>query len=158
MNIGDVSERSGLPAKTFRFHEDIGLVQPARRENGCREFGHNDRHKLAFLGRARSLGVSIADCRTLLSLYENRERCRSDVKAIAEALMARIHQKIEELPTLSATLRDLIKRCQGDERPDCPIVDDLAQHGLSQSAEGSPISRASPKRDPESLGIRSSRT
>lgn len=127
MNIGDVSDRTGLPAKTIRYYEDIGLVRPERRANGYREFGHHDLHKLAFLGRARSLGFSIEECRMLLSLYEDRERSSSDVKAIAKTHLARITRKVEELQTLSATLCDLVERCQGDQPPDCPIMDDLAR-------------------------------
>src|SRR3546814_614293 len=107
MTIGDVSERSGLPAKTIRYYEDIGLVRPMRSENGYRDFASHDLHKLAFLGRARSLGFSIEECRTLLSLYEDRERSSSSVKAITEKHLARIEQKIVELQALSATLRDL---------------------------------------------------
>lgn len=155
MNIGDVSDRSGLPAKTIRYYEDIGLVRPARRENGYREFEDRDLHKLAFLGRARSLGFSIKECRTLLSLYEDRERSSSDVKKIARSHLARIDQKIDELRALSATLRDLVEHCRGDERPECPIMDDLARQGAGKSVTA-PLSLASPKRDPESLEIRSS--
>lgn len=157
MNIGDVSDRSGLPAKTIRYYEDIGLVRPERRENGYREFEDRDLHKLAFLGRARSLGFSIRECRTLLSLYEDRERSSSDVKKIARSHLARIDQKIDELRALSATLRELVEHCRGDERPECPIMDDLAQQGTGESVNALRF-RASPKRDPESLEIQSSRT
>ncbi|MET4702078.1 MerR family copper efflux transcriptional regulator [Constrictibacter sp. MBR-5] len=131
MNIGDVSERSGLPAKTIRYYEDIGLVRPMRSENGYRDFASHDLHKLAFLGRARSLGFSIEECRTLLSLYEDRERSSSSVKAITEKHLARIEQKIVELQALSATLRDLVTRCHGDDRPDCPIMNDLENAGTA---------------------------
>ncbi|KZD03063.1 Cu(I)-responsive transcriptional regulator [Oceanibaculum pacificum] len=131
MNIGDVSERSGLPAKTIRYYEDIGLVRPSRSENGYREFGSQDLHKLAFLARARSLGFTIEECRTLLSLYEDRQRSSSDVKRLAEKHLTRIDQKIVELQALSATLRDLVVRCQGDDRPECPIMNDLARSGTT---------------------------
>tara|TARA_R100000789_G_scaffold21650_1_gene24476 strand:- start:154 stop:645 length:492 start_codon:yes stop_codon:yes gene_type:complete len=131
MNIGNVSEQSGLPAKTIRYYEDIGLVQPSRRENGYRDFAVQDLHKLAFLGRARSLGFGIEECRTLLSLYEDRERSSADVKAIAQSHLARVDQKIEELQALSATLRDLVARCHGDDGPDCPIMDDLTPSDLA---------------------------
>lgn len=127
MNIGDVSAQSGLPAKTIRYYEDIGLVQPSRRANGYRHFAVEDLHKLAFLGRARSLGFSIEECRTLLSLYEDRGRSSADVKSIARKHLARVDRKIEELQTLSVTLRDLVARCHGDSRPDCPILDDLTR-------------------------------
>ncbi len=154
MNIGDVSERSGLPVKTVRYYDDIGLVCPPRRANGYRESGNDYLHKLAFLGRARSLGFSIEECRTLLSLYEDRERSSSNVKSIARTQLARIDQKIEELQALSGTLQDLVRRCRGDERPECPIMEDLAQRRASGRAKP-PISRPSPKRDPETLDSRS---
>lgn len=126
MNIGDVAQASGLPAKTIRYYEDIGLVRPSRGENGYRRFGTSDLHKLTFLARARSLGFSIEDCRTLLSLYEDRERASADVKALAGEHLERIEKKIAELEALRATLQHLIGSCHGDDRPDCPILDDLA--------------------------------
>ncbi len=129
MNIGDVAAASGLPAKTIRYYEDIGLVRPARGQNGYRHFRETDVHKLAFLGRARSLGFSIEECRTLLSLYEDRSRASKDVKAIAEEHLARVERKIAELQGLRATLHDLVAHCHGDDRPDCPILDDLAGEG-----------------------------
>ncbi len=127
MNIGVVADRSGLPAKTIRYYEDIGLVRPSRSENGYREFAVEDLHKLAFLGRARSLGFTIEDCRTLLSLYEDRARSSSEVKSIAQNHLQRIDSKIAELQALSAALRDLVTRCHGDTRPECPIMDVLAR-------------------------------
>lgn len=126
MNIGDVARASGLPAKTIRYYEDIDLVRPARGENGYRDFSRQDAHKLAFLGRARSLGFSIEECRTLLSLYEDRDRASADVKRIAAEHLERIARKIEELEALRGTLETLVTRCHGDDRPDCPILDDLA--------------------------------
>ena len=126
MNIGEVSRATGLSAKTIRYYEDIGLVQPARGANGYRDFNEQDAHKLAFLGRSRSLGFSIADCRTLLSLYEDRDRASSDVKAVATEHLGRIAQKIDELEALKFTLEKLVTRCHGDNRPDCPILNDLS--------------------------------
>lgn len=126
MTIGDVAEASGLPAKTIRYYEDIGFVRPARGRNGYREFGDKDLHKLAFLARARSLGFSIHDCRALLSLYEDRGRASSDVKAVAERHLRRIDAKIAELRGLRDMLARLVGGCHGDDRPDCPILDDLA--------------------------------
>lgn len=131
MNIGDVAERSGLPAKTIRYYEDIGLIRPRRGANGYRAFGGSDVHKLAFLGRARSLGFSIEECRTLLALYEDEGRASSDVKQVAEAHLEQIDRKISELGSMRAALAQLIHRCHGDERPDCPILDDLATKGPS---------------------------
>lgn len=126
MNIGDVSRASGLPAKTIRYYEEVGLVCPARGANGYRDFSAQDAHKLAFLGRSRSLGFSIEECRTLLSLYEDRDRASADVKALAAEHLDRIAQKIDELQALQSTLETLVTRCHGDNRPDCPILDDLA--------------------------------
>jgi Cu(I)-responsive transcriptional regulator len=126
MNIGDVSEACGLPAKTIRYYEDIDLVRPARGANGYRDFSDRDAHKLAFLARARSLGFSIEECRALLSLYADRDRASSDVKRIARNHLDRIAKKIAELEAMRGTLEDLVSRCQGDDRPDCPILQDLA--------------------------------
>ena len=126
MHIGEASRASGLPTKTIRYYEDIGLVRPARRTNGYRDFSDQDTHKLAFLGRSRSLGFSIDDCRTLLSLYEDRDRASSDVKAVAAEHLERIAQKIDELQALKFTLENLVTRCHGDNRPDCPILNDLS--------------------------------
>lgn len=126
MNIGQVSEASGLPAKTIRYYEDIDLVRPARGANGYRDFSDRDAHKLTFLARARSLGFSIEECRTLLSLYEDRDRASADVKQVATEHLDRIARKIEELEAMRGTLQTLVARCHGDDRPDCPILADLA--------------------------------
>ena len=126
MNIGDVAEASGLPAKTIRYYEEIGLVRPARGANGYRHFSDADVQKLAFLARARSLGFSIDECRKLLSLYEDRGRASADVKQVAKEHLAHIARKIDELAAMRDTLELLVSRCQGDDRPDCPILEDLA--------------------------------
>ncbi|MBO9463235.1 MULTISPECIES: Cu(I)-responsive transcriptional regulator [Stappiaceae] len=132
MNIGDVSQLSGVPAKTIRYYEDIGLIKPLRGDNGYRSFQDRDLYKLAFLGRARSLGFSIEDCRSLLELYENDGRASADVKQIAEKHLARIEEKISQLHSMQRTLAHLIDACAGDHRPDCPILNDLGQaSGLS---------------------------
>ena len=126
MNIGEVAERSGLPAKTIRYYEDIGLVTPQRSANGYRAFRENDLHKLAFLGRARALGFSIEDCRTLLSLYEDADRESAQVKALAQEHLAAIDEKIVLLKEMHGTLSELVAACHGDDRPDCPILRDLS--------------------------------
>lgn len=127
MNIKDVAERAGLPAKTIRYYEEIGLIRPLRGANGYRAFRDSDLHKLAFLGRARGLGFTIEECRKLLALYEDRERASADVKALAEAHLADMEQKIAELRAMQATLRDLVESCAGDARHDCPILTGLAE-------------------------------
>jgi Cu(I)-responsive transcriptional regulator len=133
MNIGTVAERSGLPAKTIRYYEDIGLITPARDANGYRHFGDNDVHTLKFLASARSLGFTIEHCRALIALYKDRERASADVKSLAEEHLVEIDNKITELQAMRATLSDLVHRCHGDDRPDCPILDGLAAKGTACS-------------------------
>ncbi|WP_417692723.1 Cu(I)-responsive transcriptional regulator [Roseibium sp.] len=127
MNIGDVSRRSGLPVKTIRYYEDIGLVTPPRSENGYRAFREIEVHKLAFLGRARELGFTIEDCRTLLALYEDNGRESAQVKRVAEDHLLKIDEKLAQLQSMRGTLAHLIDECAGDHRPDCPILEDLAR-------------------------------
>ena len=126
MNIGEVAQRSGLPAKTIRYYEDIGLVTPVRSANGYRAFRESDIHKLAFLGRARALGFTIEDCRTLLALWEDKNRASADVRRLAVDHLDRIEEKIAALQGMRDTLRELVATCHGDHRPDCPILRDLA--------------------------------
>ncbi|MEL6319005.1 MAG: Cu(I)-responsive transcriptional regulator [Pseudomonadota bacterium] len=146
MNIGDAAQETGLPAKTIRYYEEIGLVRPARGENGYRDFDATDVRKLAFLGRARSLGFSIEDCRTLLSLYEDRSRASADVKRVAAEHLERISRKLAELEAMRGALEHLVARCHGDDRPDCPIIDDLAD-AAPQPLRTGPVSKSirSPK-------------
>ena len=126
MNIGDVAKRAGLPAKTIRYYEDIGLIKPPRDANGYRAFRDSDLHKLAFLSRARELGFTIEDCRTLLTLYEDQSRASADVKDLAEAHLHKIEDKITQLQSMRDTLSELVRSCAGDSRPDCPILKDLS--------------------------------
>lgn len=126
MNIGAAAERSGLPPKTIRYYEDIGLVQASRAFNGYRDYTVEDVHRLKFLQRARSLGFSVEECRQLLSLYADKNRDSANVKAIASQKLEEIDAKIAQLQSLSAVLSHLISNCHGDHRPDCPIIDDLA--------------------------------
>lgn len=132
MNIGAVAERSGLPPKTIRHYEDIGLVKPKRHDNGYRLFDDNDLHKLAFLGRARTLGFSIEDCRILLSLYEDETRESAQVKTLAQDHLAAIDEKIGQLRDMRDTLLTLVEACHGDHRPDCPILSDLSGSTLDR--------------------------
>ncbi len=126
MNVGEASKQCGLPVKTIRYYEEIGLVIPGRQDNGYRAYDAADVYKLQFLQRSRSLGFSIEDCRSLLSLYEDTSRASADVKVIAQARLADVRRKIDELESLQATLSSLVHACHGDHRPDCPILDDLA--------------------------------
>ena len=126
MNIGEVSAQTGMPSKTIRYYEDVGLIKPARDGNGYRRFVAQDVHKLAFLGRARALGFSIDDCRALLALYDDEDRASGDVKQIAAQHLARIDEKLAQLGEMRATLATLVASCAGDRRPNCPILADLA--------------------------------
>ncbi|MEM9633965.1 MAG: Cu(I)-responsive transcriptional regulator [Pseudomonadota bacterium] len=126
MNIGTASELSQLPVKTIRYYEEIGLVDPGRTGNGYRDFSETDVERLKFLQRARSLGFSIEECRELLSLYEDRNRASADVKAITRSKIQEIDRKIDELNSLKRVLTTLMDACHGDDRPECPIIDDLA--------------------------------
>lgn len=129
MNIGDVSERSGVPAKTIRYYEDVGLITPKRSENGYRAFSDSDLHRLSFLGRARALGFSIKECRELLALYADDSRASADVRQIAKGHLERVDRKIDELQHMRDTLAHLVSCCAGDDRPDCPILKDLSGEG-----------------------------
>lgn len=125
MNIKDAGLRAGLPPKTIRYYEDIGLVTPDRANNGYRDFSDAHLHKLTFLARARGLGFSIDDCRDLLALWEDQDRASGDVRAIAKEHLAAIEVKIAGLQDMRATLADLVQSCAGDARPDCPIIEKL---------------------------------
>jgi MerR family transcriptional regulator, copper efflux regulator len=127
MNIGEASDRSGLPAKTIRYYEDIGLIRPDRGQNGYRDYGSDDVHKLRFLQRSRGLGFSVEECRQLLALYEDKSRASADVKEIASAKLGEIDRKIRELTELRRALEHLVHACHGNDRPDCPILEELAE-------------------------------
>ncbi len=126
MNVGDAARRSGLPAKTIRYYEEIGLIAPDRLTNGYRDYSAEDLHFLIFLRRAMGLGFGIEECRTLMALYRDRKRASHDVRAVAVAHVAAIDEKISELQSMRTTLGQLIEACHGDARPDCPILDDIA--------------------------------
>jgi MerR family copper efflux transcriptional regulator len=126
MNVGDAARRSGLPAKTIRYYEDIGLINPPRAANGYRDYSQDDIHRLSFLRRARGHGFSIEDCCQLMALYRDRDRASHDVREIASAHIVGITEKIRELEAMRATLQKLVLACHGDERPDCPILEDIA--------------------------------
>tara|TARA_R110002072_G_scaffold27097_7_gene88631 strand:- start:1078 stop:1509 length:432 start_codon:yes stop_codon:yes gene_type:complete len=134
VNIKDAASLSGLPAKTIRYYESIGLLSPMRAGNGYRDYRETDLHKLGFLARARALGFSIEDCRRLLSLDSDATRSSSEVKALAQQHIRQIGAKISELKAMRTTLQKLATACHGDEMPDCPIMDELS--GLSTASCG----------------------
>jgi MerR family transcriptional regulator, copper efflux regulator len=132
MNIGTAAKHSGLPAKTIRYYEDIGLIRPERAENGYRDYSTADVHTLSFLQRARSLGFSVEECRQLLALYDDKHRASADVKRLAEARLEEIDRKIAELSGLRRTLEHLVHHCHGDDRPECPILEGISGEGAMQ--------------------------
>ena len=132
MRISEVASESGLPAKTIRYYEDTGLIPRARRgRNGYRRYRDSDVHTLRFISRARSLGFSVKDVAALLALWRNKKRASADVRTIALAHIDTIDEKIRSLQAMRSSLRDLVERCHGDERPDCPILDELAEREVT---------------------------
>jgi MerR family transcriptional regulator, copper efflux regulator len=127
MNIGQAATRAGLTAKMIRYYESIGLLAMARRsDSGYRLYTEGDLHTLAFIKRARNLGFSLESVGKLLTLWQDRDRASAEVKTLAAEHIATLNQKISELQAMSETLEALIEHCQGDTRPDCPILLDLS--------------------------------
>lgn len=127
MRIGTVASRSGVPTKTIRYYEEIGLIKaPGRTEGGYRDYDDADVETLRFIQRARKLGFSVHDVGDLLALWRDRSRASADVRHIASGHVAAIEDKIAQLQSIRQTLLGLIDRCHGDDRPDCPILDELA--------------------------------
>lgn len=127
MNIGSAASQSGLSAKAIRYYEDIGLVCPGRYDNGYRNYGTTDVRKLSFLRRARTLGFTIDECRKLLALFETKNRSNRKLLVIAEAGIGEAERKIDELSAMKKVLMYLIEHCESEDRPDCPIFDDLPE-------------------------------
>ena len=127
MNISEAASASGLPAKTIRYYEDIGLVAAGRGGNGYRQFAERDIHRLKFLARARDLGFSIDECRQLLALWDDKQRASADVRDLARRHLSDIEAKIADLQAMHDTLSELVDRCAGDDRPDCPILSTLGE-------------------------------
>lgn len=127
MNIGTAAARSGVPAKTIRYYESIGLIPRAARTGGnYRDYDDQDLQTLRFIQRARRLGFAVKDVASLLALWRDRRRASADVKRLAEDHIAEIDRRMEELRGMRNTLVHLVERCHGDERPDCPILEELA--------------------------------
>ena len=127
MNIGKAAARSGLQPTTIRYYEQIGLITSRRLENGYRDYESTDVDKLRFLHQARNLGFDIEDCRKLLDLYSDPNRASADVKDLAKQHLSAVNQKITELKAMRASLSKMIEACKGDQYPDCPIIETLAE-------------------------------
>lgn len=127
MTIGQAAKSSAVSAKMIRHYESIGLLPKAQRtEAGYRLYDETDVHTLRFIQRARSLGFPLETIRTLLALWRNRRRSSAQVKDLAQRHVADLERKIAEMQAMARTLKHLAHNCHGDERPDCPILDDLA--------------------------------
>lgn len=127
MNIGKVAEKTGITAKSIRYYESINLIPAAgRSQGGYRQYDDRDVQILRFIKRARGLGFSVAQVGELLSLYRDTDRAAGEVKAIVQSRIGEIDAKLAELNSMRRTLSDLAHRCHGGDRPDCPILEDLA--------------------------------
>lgn len=126
MQIGAAAKASGVSAKMIRHYEAIGLIPSAdRRDSNYRDYGPAEVHRLAFIRRGRDLGFSIEEIRDLLKLWGDRERSSADVKRLTQAHIAELNEKIAALAEMRATLAHLVDCCDGDNRPDCPIIEGL---------------------------------
>lgn len=127
MNIGDASRASGVSAKMIRYYEQVGLLAPSKRSDaGYRIYGPDEVHILRFIRQARRLGFLVEDIRKLLTLWQDRSRASAEVKSIALEHVAELDERIAELTDMRNTLADLAAHCQGDARPECPILARLA--------------------------------
>ena len=126
-NIGEAAARSGVSAKMVRHYESLGLLpKVARTESGYRQYGDREIHTLRFIRRARDLGFSMAEIAELLKLWQNRRRASADVKRIALAHAADLERRMAEMEQMKRSLQHLAHCCRGDDRPECPILDELA--------------------------------
>ena len=128
INIGQAATLSGVSAKMIRHYESLGLLPPVRRTDaGYRQYGDEQVHTLRFIHRARALGFSMMEIAELLKLWQNKHRASADVKRIALAHVADLERRIAEMQAMRKTLAQLAHCCQGDHRPDCPILTELAK-------------------------------
>jgi Cu(I)-responsive transcriptional regulator len=139
MNIGEAAKASGLSTKMIRHYESVGLFPEAiRTEAGYRQYTDKEVSTLRFIRQSRELGFSIEQIRELLGLWLNRRRPSRQVKALAQAHINELDEKLKELQAMKATLEHLVHCCNGDDRPDCPIIDNLADTRVSTGVEESP--------------------
>ena len=137
MNIGEAAKASGVSAKMIRHYEGVGLFpEAARTDSGYRQYTDKEVSTLRFIRQSRDLGFSIEQIRELLGLWQNRRRPSRQVKALAQAHIEELDEKLKELQAMKATLEHLVDCCHGDDRPDCPIIETLAADGVSISQDG----------------------
>jgi MerR family gold-responsive transcriptional activator of gol and ges genes len=134
MNIGQAAKASGVNAKLIRHYEAIGIIPKASRsEAGYRRYSENDVHTLAFVRRARTLGFSMKEIKKLVSLWRNRTRKSSEVKNLTMTHIKDLEVKIRDLEAMRSALVKLSKNCHGDDRPSCPIIEDLSSNAMIES-------------------------
>jgi Cu(I)-responsive transcriptional regulator len=139
MNIGQAAQASGVSAKMIRHYEGIGLFpEAARTDSGYRQYSDKEVNTLRFIRHSRDLGFSLEQVRELLGLWQNRRRPSRQVKALAEAHLQELDQKLRELQAMKLTLENLVQACHGDERPDCPIIQTLAQDEILRAPASQP--------------------
>lgn len=127
VNIGEAARLSGVSAKMVRHYESLGLLpRVGRTDSGYRQYSESEVHTLRFIKRARDLGFSMAEIAELVGLWQNRRRASASVRRIAQRHADELAQRIQAMQAMQRTLQHLIHCCQGDDRPDCPILDDLA--------------------------------
>ena len=127
MRIGELAQQTSVSARTIRYYESIGLIaHPARMANGYRIYRPSDVATLKFISKSRSLGFSLQEVSNLLALWQDKERASADVKELAISHIQFIDERITELETIKKTLIELTEKCHGNNRPDCPILDELA--------------------------------
>lgn len=141
MNIGQAAKASGVSSKMIRYYEQTGLIPTAaRRESGYRDYGEADVHRLRFVRRARDLGFTVEQIGELLALWSDRARASADVKTLTLGHVEALRNKVAEIEGMIATLEGLAANCHGDDRPECPIIEGLAENG------GRPRAKAAPRR------------
>jgi MerR family copper efflux transcriptional regulator len=152
MNIGQAAKASGVSAKMIRYYEGTGLIRKAARSQaGYRHYGENDIHTLRFIRRGRDLGFTVEQIAGLLELWRDQSRASADVKRLARGHLAALNGKIAELQAMARALGTLVAHCDGNDRPDCPIIEDLAEaatdgdfaprHGVGSHRFGGPGAR-----------------
>ena len=129
MNIGKAAKLSNLTIKTVRYYANIGLVKPEQNiSSGYREYKDEEVAKLKFIGKARKFDFSIDECKELLSLYEDKNRTSKEVKKITLEKISKIDSKLNDLKDLRNELSFLASNCHGDDKPNCPILDELSRN------------------------------
>ncbi|MEM5312529.1 Cu(I)-responsive transcriptional regulator [Paraburkholderia sp. JHI869] len=146
MNIGEVAAASGVSTKMIRHYEGLGLLPPASRSmSGYRQYSEKDVSRLRFIRHCRDLGFSLERIGELLDLWQNRERSSRQARALAQAHIAELEEKLRELQEMKTALEDLIHGCQGDDRSDCPIIESLATTAaMRDGSVNSPVRKTLP--------------